>query len=147
MIVPRAVVLEPLQTVTTLVGFLSSVNPQMGQKVGLPTEPPTALITLVRLLPSVSSLVAAELIIGQELLPTETASFIVLTLVMSLLVTVTYSLSIKPLATLGTHKLLQVQMRFHMDLVGVFPRETFLADFTGKLLQPRMYSFPVSKTI
>ena len=139
--------LEPLQTLGTLVGFLPCMHPQVGQQVGFPGESPTALITLERLFSSVSSLVEPDLIIIQELLPTETASFVVQLFVMSLLVTVTHSLSIKPLPTLGTHKLLQVQMRIHMALVGIFPWETFLADFTGKRLQSRMYSFPVSKTV
>ena len=148
MIVPGAVVFEPLQTVSTLVGFLSSVDPQVGQKVEFLLEPPTALITLEGLLPRVSSQVAPELLVGQELLRTETTGvFGVFSPIMSLLMTVTYSFSIEPFAALGTHELLQVQMRFHVGLVGIFPGETFLTDFTGEGLQPRMYTFPVSKTV
>ena len=89
----------------------------------------------------------AELIVIQELLPTETTSFLVQFFVMTLLVIVAHSPPIKPLATLGTHELLQVQVRFHMALVRVFPWEAFLAEFTVKLLQPRMDRFPVIKAV
>ena len=143
MIVPGAVVFEPLQTIGTLVGFLSCVNPQVGEEVVLLTEPTAALIALERLLPSVSSLVAPELLISQELLRTETAGFVVSTPVMSLLVAVSHSFPIKPLPTLGTHKLFQVQMRLHVGFICVFSRKTFLTDFTCERLQPRMYNFPV----
>ena len=139
---------EPVQAVSTLVGFLPRVNPHMGLQVGFPPEPSTALITLERLLSCVSSLVAAELLIRYELLRTETASFGVSISVVSLLVLVSHSLSVEPLTALRTHELLQVQMRFHMGLEGIFPIERLatLKDFTCKGLQPRMCSFPVSIT-
>ena len=97
---------EPVQTVGTLVGLLSCVNPQMGQEVELSPEPAAALLALERQLPSVSSLVAAELLVGQEGLRTETTGFGVFLPVVSLLVDIAHSFSVECLATLRTHKLL-----------------------------------------
>ena len=93
----------------------------MGLQMGFLTEPPTALITLEGFLSSVNCLVAPELLVGQELLGTETAGFVVFSLVMSPLVVITHSFSVKRLTTLRTHELLQVQVTFHMGFVGVFP--------------------------
>ena len=130
MIVPGTVMFEPLPALPALVRPLPGVDPHVGDHLVPLPEPPPALLTLKRLLSCMDPLVTPELLIIQELLPTETAGFLVLLPVMSLLVTVSHALLVEPLPTLGAHELLSVVVRLHVALVGFFPVEVFVTYFT-----------------
>ena len=129
MIVPGAVMFEPLPTLPALVRSLPRVYPRVGHQLVSLSEPPPALITTKRFLSCVDLLVLPDLLIVHELLTTEAARLLVHLLVVSFLVRVSNALQIEPLTTLRAHELLSVLVRLHVALVALLPVEMLLTHF------------------